>query len=152
VLGWLASRLTEVERARTTVVFDSKYVAAGGRELQFEGMRILFAVDYPDADTLIEELIAKHSSPKQLAVISSDQRILSAALARRASAIKSHDWFDQLETRRHTETPSAEPEEKPEVSDQERLIREFDTAEIRQLIDDETESVSRSKRRRRPRN
>jgi predicted RNA-binding protein with PIN domain len=151
LLGWLTSRLDEVERSRTTVVFDSKDYVGDEKELRVSGMHVRFAVGYPDADGLIEELIARHSSPKQLVVISSDQRILSAAQARRSTGVKSHDWFDQLEARNRHADRRPEPDEKPAVKDPEKLVSEFDTAEIRQLIQDEIQPLQRPKPRRRPR-
>ncbi len=137
LLGWLAGSLTEIERSRTTVVFDAKPGTVDKKELIVDGMRVLFAVDYPDADSQLEDLIAKHSAPKQLTVVSSDRRIRTAATSRRAQALTSEDWYDQMERRKHQPPALAEPEEKPSVGNAEQLITEFDTAEIQRLIDDE---------------
>jgi predicted RNA-binding protein with PIN domain len=135
---WLAGRLDDAQRARTTVVFDAKRHTVEKTELIEQGIRVLFAVDFPDADSLIEMLIAQHSAPKFLTVVSSDQRILSAALRRRAQAMKSTAWFEQIESRFRAAPNVAEPEEKPSVGDRDKLISEFDTDEIQRLIDDES--------------
>ena len=54
-------------------------------------------VEYEDADSLIEELIQKNSTPKNLTVVSSDHRLHRAALRRKATPIDSDVWFDELE-------------------------------------------------------
>ena len=139
LLMWLSSRLDETQRARTTVVFDAKRYTVDKKEILDHGIRVMFAVDHPDADSLIEELIATHSAPKFLTVVSSDQRILAAAHRRHAQAMKSPDWFEQIEHRSRAAPATAEAEEKTPVGESEKLVAEFDTPEIRRLIDDETE-------------
>ena len=139
LLMWLASRLEDAERARTTVVFDAKRHSVDKAELIEQGIRVLFAVDYPDADSMIEVLISKHSAPKLLTVVSSDQRLHTAAQRRRASAIRSAEWFEQIDNRPRLKLPTSDSDEKPPLGDREKLISEFDTAEIQRLIDDENE-------------
>src|SRR5262249_53447104 len=70
-LGYLGGRLTEEERTRTVVVFDAGDASVDGpRVIKRRGMRIEFAPSDSDADTRIEQLIAKHSAPRQLNVVS----------------------------------------------------------------------------------
>lgn len=87
------------ELARITIVYDAKRLPIKETEIvsSKQGITVIFAVDYPDADTLIEELILKHSNPKQLTVVSSDHRIQKAALRRKATPIDSDVWLDRLE-------------------------------------------------------
>jgi len=59
-------------------------------------MTIRYATDYPDADTLIEELIQQHDAPRRLLVVSSDHRIQRAARRRRAGFIDSDLWYSKL--------------------------------------------------------
>ena len=61
-----------------------------------DGIDVRFAVGYPEADDLIEELIAAHSAPKNLAVVSSDLRIQVAAKRRGSVALDSQAWLDDL--------------------------------------------------------
>lgn len=138
LLGWLASRLDESERARATVVFDAKPHTVAKKEIWESGLRVLFAVDHPDADSCLEELILHHSAPKQLVVVSSDQRLQAAAKRRRAQAISSQDWFEQVEHRFRQPKPITPADEKPLVGNPDPLVSEFDTAEIQRLIDEET--------------
>lgn len=94
----VASKLSKKERANATIVFDAKRLPIKETlaDSVVNGIRILFAIDYEDADTLIEELIAKHSTPKKLIVVSSDHRLQTAATRRKATAVDSDVWYDQL--------------------------------------------------------
>lgn len=80
------------------VVFDAKNPPAGlPSTFTHHGVTVLFAVDYDEADDLIEHLIRIHTSPKQLTVVSSDHRLQSAARRRKARFIDVDDWLDQME-------------------------------------------------------
>src|SRR5437868_15285637 len=75
-LNNLAATLGPVEAHLTTVVFDANdapdHVPAS---TSHKGISVIFAVDHASADERIEDLIAHHSSPKTLTVVSSDHRI-----------------------------------------------------------------------------
>ena len=93
----LAGGLDASLRERTCVVFDAAHPPADRpSRFQFEGIDIRFAVEDPEADDLIERLVAAHSAPKQLAVISSDQRLQTAARRRGSLAFDSQNWLDDL--------------------------------------------------------
>ena len=98
----LARLLPSEQCANTTVVFDAKRIPLKETQLDSrkQGIRVLFAVGYESADEMIEELIAAHSHPKDLLVVSSDHRIQNAATRRKAKAIDSDVWFDQIERQR----------------------------------------------------
>ena len=49
------------------------------RRRAIEGLGVLFALGDENADARIEQLIARHSNPKTLTVVSSDRRIRQAA-------------------------------------------------------------------------
>ncbi len=93
----LAKHLDDHVRARTAVVFDAANPPPD-RPSRFtiSEIDIQFAVDYHEADDLIEELIAAHSAPKRLAVVSSDQRIQTAASRRGCATFASDAWLDDL--------------------------------------------------------
>jgi len=111
--------------ARTTIVFDAKRLPKQESQIESRkhGIRVLFAVGYESADEMIEELITGHSHPKDLLVVSSDHRIQNAATRRKAKAIDSDVWLDQIEnqhadgtnqtknrsTRSVDQTPPAKP-------------------------------------------
>ena len=103
LLGFLAASLPESERADTTVVFDARNGPPGlPRELHQQGIRVLYAVGYPDADGLLKELIGADSSPRRLVVVSSDHQLQRAATRRRATAIDSDRWYEDVCRRRKT--------------------------------------------------
>src|SRR6056297_1890983 len=81
----LAKHLPKHIAARTCVVFDAKQSPKDQpAEFRHSGITVRFAVDYPEADDLLEELIRRHSTPKGLTVVSSDHRVQAAARRRRA--------------------------------------------------------------------
>ena len=62
---------------------------------------MIFAQHHDEADTLIEEMIQRHSAPKQLTVVSSDLRLQTAANRRKAVAVDSENWLDGLNPQKH---------------------------------------------------
>jgi predicted RNA-binding protein with PIN domain len=114
LLDWLASRLDQPERLRTTVVFDARDAPPGlPRSGRKHEMQIEFAPRGGEADDVIEALIRDHSSPRQLTVVSSDHRLHRAARRRKATAIDSEKWFQQL--RRANPPATREQEQDPPV-------------------------------------
>ena len=107
-LNDLAAKLDPLEAHLTTIVFDA---AAAPEHLPkrstHKGMTILFAVDDPAADDLIERLIRTHSAPKTLTVVSSDRRIRDAASRRKAKAVTADAFWDELSTRRRKKLKEA---------------------------------------------
>jgi predicted RNA-binding protein with PIN domain len=106
-LRQLANRLTEEQRARTTVVFDAGDEAPTdvSSKVHFESMRIVYAIRDPDADARIEKLVAEHSAPRQIRVVSSDRRLQTAARRRRGQFVTSEQFLAELDQ----EIPSASP-------------------------------------------
>ena len=115
LLNFLAAALDSPTRENTTIVFDAMNAPPGlPHTLTHHGMTVLFAPSPDDADTLIEDLIRAHHSPRRLTVVSSDHRIQRAARRRRATPIDSEEWYADIERRRHTADPGqAAPDVKP---------------------------------------
>lgn len=134
LLDWLRNHLDERQRARTTVVFDARQPTIDRSEFSADGIRVLFAVDYDDADSMIEELIARHSAPRRLTVVSSDLRLKTAARRRRAVAIDSDQWLQEIESISKYPAASASVDEKPGVENAQDFLAEFDPDEIREWI------------------
>jgi uncharacterized protein len=110
-LRYLASHLSEPERVRTTVVFDAQNARESYSDRsRFEGMEILFSTG-GDADTLIEEIILGHSSPRQIVLVSSDHRLQKAARKRRARSVDSEIFSDEFE--RHGPVKDSQEETAP---------------------------------------
>jgi len=101
LLAFLARSLNDAERPHTTVVFDAAEAPAGlPASCVVDGLTVLYARDYPDADTMIEELVEDHPAPRGLLVVSSDHRIQRAARRRGAKHIDSDRWYSRLWQRR----------------------------------------------------
>jgi len=97
LLRFLAASISPAERKQTTIVFDATHAPLGLPDtMTQEEMLVRYARDYPDADTLIEELIEKHDAPRSLLVVSSDHRIQRAARRRRAKFTDSDLWYTKL--------------------------------------------------------
>jgi predicted RNA-binding protein with PIN domain len=110
-----------VERAReTTVVFDANSPPPDfALETSFMGLNLIFALGDENADARIEQLIAAHSSPKSLTVVSSDHRIRQAARRRKARALTADQFLDQLERGRTKRSERSEDatSHQPETAD-----------------------------------
>jgi uncharacterized protein len=101
LLRFLASAIESKELNETTVVFDATEAPPGlPRVVTHDGMTVRYASEYPDADALLEELIAAHHVPRSLTVVSSDHRVQRAARRRRASFVDSDVWFAEAARRR----------------------------------------------------
>ena len=113
-LDRLAVALDAAEALATTVVFDA---VAAPRDrpsrVQHRGITILFAVDRESADEQIEDLIAHHSSPKTLTVVSSDIRIKTAAHRRRSKVVTADEYWTEMD-RRQERRKHAPPRARPE--------------------------------------
>lgn len=93
----LVRHLVPAVRDRTCVVFDAANPPRDRpSEFQIEGIDVRFAVGFPEADDLLEEIIAAHSAPKTLTVVSSDRRVQAAARRRGALTVDSQPWLDDL--------------------------------------------------------
>jgi hypothetical protein len=75
----------------------------------FKYLDVIFTGPDTDADTMIEELIAKNTHPKRLNIISSDRRIRTAARKRRAKSIPSLEFWE-LVAKKLTQKPKHPPE------------------------------------------
>lgn len=109
LLDALVQFMSQAERIQTTIVFDAKKLPINEANIRSrkQDVDVIFSVGYSDADTLIEEMIAAHSHPKSLVVVSSDHRIQTAASRRRAIPVDSDVWFDRLEKRQDEEGTSS---------------------------------------------
>lgn len=136
-LNDLASALGAVDANATTVVFDAASSPPDvPAELRHKGIAVVFAVDDEDADLRIELLIAAHSAPKTLTVVSSDRRIRQAASRRKAITLSADDYWrhiDALKSRPRTlSPPPARPAPAPLLSDRESRYWQH---EFRDVID-----------------
>jgi uncharacterized protein len=104
-LDVLARALGADRATRTTVVFDAKKPPADiPVESTYQGLSIVFAVGDENADARIERLIAEHSAPKSLTVVSTDRRVRQAANRRKARSIASEDFLDAMDRFQYRES------------------------------------------------
>ena len=99
-LNYVTARIAVPQRARTTIVFDAFEAPTDlPRQMSWRGVTVAFPKSGGDADTLIEEMIAAHSAPRQLLIVSGDRRLQIAARRRRARFVDSETFADGLERR-----------------------------------------------------
>lgn len=133
LLDFLVTHLTPEEVAETVVVFDARhFLRPQADEFTYHGLTVRFAARYPDADSLLEDMIQKHSAPKQLTVISSDHRIQRAARRRKAKFIDSESWYRQLCARhRRRGTPA-----QPKRGNEEKEVMNLSPHELKQWLEE----------------
>jgi predicted RNA-binding protein with PIN domain len=125
LLAYLAKHLTDAERERATVVFDAAEAPAGlPRQLTAAGITVRFAAPGKDADDTIEELIAAHSAPRQIRLVSSDHRLQRSAQKRRGIFTDSEDFVEELDRRGPI---SEESQPQPEPPSTGKRARETET-------------------------
>jgi len=109
-LNDLAAALGPVESHFTTIVFDAKNAPEDRPgKTRHKGVEVIFSVDDDDADARIEHLIAQHSSPKTLTVVSSDNRVRLAATRRKARVQTSDQFWVELDCRKAAKTRKPVP-------------------------------------------
>lgn len=101
LLNFLAAALEPEEIRQTTIVFDAREAPPGLPDtVRHQGIEVRYARGYDEADELLEELIAAHDAARDLTVVSSDHRVQRAARRRRAEAVDSDIWWNELSQRR----------------------------------------------------
>ncbi len=131
LLSFLAASIPPEELRHTTIVFDAESAPPGlPRTVDHDGMTVRYATEYEDADSLIEELIAKHSAPRSLTVVSSDHRLHRAARRRKAKPVDSEVWYAELVRQRRERShgkPSGatKPHDLPTKAEVEFWLEEF---------------------------
>ena len=77
-----------------------------------ENLEVFFTGVNVDADSVIENKIRANTAPRRLIVVSSDRRVRNAARARKATAVKSEKFFEQVGRQLRKKTSSVEPQAK----------------------------------------
>lgn len=114
LLEFLAARLPDSLRKKTTVVFDAAAAPPGlPAQLEHAEMLIRFAPRKTSADELIAELIAAEPDPRHLTVVSSDHAVQRSARQRGAKFTDSEVWLRELKQAAATASSTAAPSDKP---------------------------------------
>ena len=102
----------KLSRQTGEIIFDG----TGPRDIslygKFNNLEVSFAGIGTDTDTVIEDKIKVNTSPKRLVIVSSDRRLRKAAHARKATSIKSEDFWFNLNKQLNKKKPEKEPREK----------------------------------------
>ena len=93
------------------IVFDGVGPADKSGFDNISNMEISFA-GQDSADTVIEHKIKANTAPKRLSIISSDRRLRRAAQTRKATAVKSEDFWRDVQKRLRRKKTVKEPIEK----------------------------------------
>ncbi|HZU38431.1 MAG TPA: NYN domain-containing protein [Gemmataceae bacterium] len=112
LLGYLSGAYGPAATA-VTVVFDA-HDAPPGIEQQhdYQGVHVRFAVDVPEADDLIEQLIRHDAAPRQLTVVSDDHRVQKAARRRHCQVVGCLDYMEELDRSRRSRRQARQETEK----------------------------------------
>jgi predicted RNA-binding protein with PIN domain len=111
---------------RVLFVFDAAKAPDGlPGKIVHRGIRVWFAREYPDADSLIEEILEEERSPASITVVSNDRRLQLAARRRGAAAISSDAWLADLRRPRKAADPGADKPPEPGPGEVEHWKRHF---------------------------
>jgi predicted RNA-binding protein with PIN domain len=72
-------------------------------------LQVSFAGIGTDTDTVIEDKIKANTAPKRLIIVSSDRRLRKAARARKATSLKSEEFWIQINKQLSKKRPKPEP-------------------------------------------
>lgn len=109
-LNDLAAALDPVEAHQTTVVFDANDPPPDApRQSRHKGLTVIFAVGDEDADSRLEHLIAHHSAPKGLTLVSSDHRVRDAGRRRKAKVVTAEEFWERIRSPRKPKTIAPPP-------------------------------------------
>jgi predicted RNA-binding protein with PIN domain len=96
---------------KAEIIFDG---IGPPNKTEFDNIRnieVTFSGRRTDCDTIIEQRILDSTAPSHLTIVSTDRRLRDAAAARRATAQKSEEFWDevkkQLSRRRKNKEPTA---------------------------------------------
>ena len=97
------------------VVFDGAGPADRSEFDKITNPEIIFAGFHRDADSVIEERLKINTSPRRVTVVSTDRRLRKAAALRKATGMKSEDFWEQVRRELKRGKPrKPEPQEKRE--------------------------------------
>jgi hypothetical protein len=137
LLEFLGSRLSEVDRKSTWIVFDSDQEVRRSDEMVHRGMRINFARSETSADEFLCNVIRSHSTPTLLTVVSSDHQIQRTAQSRGAKFYDSEQWVTSVLPERplgESDT-SAEADEKKPINEESKRHAKLPDVEKQEWLD-----------------
>jgi predicted RNA-binding protein with PIN domain len=107
-LNALADALGPIDSHQAVVVFDAATSPEHlPHEMQHKGVTVIFAAADENADARIERLIAQHSVPKNLTVVSSDHRVRQAGARRKAIVLGADEFWSRIHAPKKDKTAPA---------------------------------------------
>ncbi len=92
----IISRYLKLIDEKGEIVFDGTGPRDKSGFDNISNVEVFFAGLRSDADTVIEDKIKANTAPKRLTIVSSDRRLRDAARKRKATAVKSQVFWDNL--------------------------------------------------------
>ena len=108
-LCWILSRYFKLTREKGEIIFDGAGPPDKSEFDNVSNLEVLFAGRNSDTDTVIEDKIRADTAPKRLKIVSSDRRLRRAAQRRKATAVKSEDFWRDVEKELSRKRPAKEP-------------------------------------------
>jgi predicted RNA-binding protein with PIN domain len=101
LLRFLLGKLSAAEIRATTIVFDARDPPPDRpAQVVISGLKVLFANPGGDADVVIQQWLARHSSPQRVTLVSSDRVLQRAARGCGSKFVGSDEFMHDLERRR----------------------------------------------------
>jgi predicted RNA-binding protein with PIN domain len=108
-LAHIVGRYLKLIGEKGQIVFDGTGPPEKGRFDNISHLEVFFAGLGTDADNVIEDKIRASTAPRGLTVVSSDRRLRAAAHARKATALKSDVFWENLRKELSRKRPQKEP-------------------------------------------
>jgi len=96
-LCWVISRYLKLIGEKGEIVFDGTGPRDKSQFDNISNLEVLFAGRDSDADTVIEDKISADTAPKRFTIVSSDRRLRKAAQTKKATSVKSEEFWMNLE-------------------------------------------------------
>ena len=108
-LCWIVGRYLKLIGEKGEIIFDGTGPRDKSRFDNISNLEVLFSGLGTDADTIIEDKIRANTAPKRLSIVSSDRRLRKAAQARKAMAVKSEVFWNNLQKQLSRKKTMREP-------------------------------------------
>ena len=108
----IVSRYLCLTGEKGEIVFDGTGPPDKSGFDDISNLEVFFAGRSTDADSVIEDKVKASTAPKRLTVVSSDRRLRNAARARKATLVKSLDFWADVQKELSRKRKASEPAEK----------------------------------------
>jgi len=108
----ILSKYMKLTGEKGEIIFDGTGPPDKASFNNISNLEVLFAGLGTDTDTVVEGKIKLSTAPGRLTIVSSDRRLRKAALARKATTVKSEVFWKEVQKQLSRKRPKKEPEEK----------------------------------------